>query len=107
MVDVRKPKAAFDSIYRQIIWKYLEYIEGSGYLIQKSKSNYNMAKTQIRINGNIRIRIGQEGDTCFIPNRLNPLLFNIVIDRVMKNSKARTNKLQTIIGYKKIKYSLS
>lgn len=91
-------KAAFDSIDRKEMWSAMEELGVSGKLLQATRSTYKTVVGKVQMGGS---RSGKfmmnkgikQGDS------LSPLLFVIVMDKLVKNIKRRTNHLKTIVGY--------
>lgn len=94
-------KAAFDTIDRREIWKALEEMEIPKMLLEAIRSTYETVRLKIQIAGQkseeFKMNKGiKQGDS------LSPLLFIIMMDRIVKQIKAQTEQLSTTIGYRNL-----
>lgn len=97
-IDLR---AAFDSIEREVVWNCLEEINIPKSLIQIIRSTYNRVKGKVQIAGTrsdeFEWKKGiKQGDS------LSPLLFIIIMNKLIRKTRERTKQLQTIIGYQRL-----
>lgn len=94
-------QAAFDTVQRSVIKECLNKLEVPAKLINLTNSVYKNAKARIQVNGtrsnDLLMKKGiKQGDS------LSPLLFIIVMDRLLKNIRAKYPTLKTTIGYRRL-----
>lgn len=93
--------AAFDRVNRSIVWNCLRLLNVPEKLMRVIENLYKTVKGTVQMNGEISETFEMErgikqGDS------LSPLLFIILMDRIMKNTKIKTRKYQMLLGYNKI-----
>lgn len=95
-IDLR---AAFDMVQRKSIWRCLQQLQVNRKLITVIKSIYTNVKGKVQIGGlrseSFQMYTGlKQGDS------LSPLLFIIMMDRILKNTRGKTG--ETTIGYRNL-----
>lgn len=91
-------KAAFDNINRSHIWRYLLELQAPRKLIRNIKNMYQNVKGRVQMNG-------ESSDTFFMTkgikqgDSLSPLLFITVMDKILLNTRTKTQHLQSQIGH--------
>lgn len=92
-------KSAFDAIDRREVWRTLEEMEVPNALVRAIRSVYNTVRARVQIAGRkseeFIMKNGiKQGDS------LSPLLFILIMDKLIKQTKTQTEHLNTLIGYK-------
>lgn len=92
-------KAAFDTVDRGEIWKTLQELEVSKELIEVIRSVYETVRARIQIAGQrseeFRMNRGiKQGDS------LSPLLFVVLMDKIVRRTKDKGNHLNMVVGYR-------
>lgn len=94
-------KAAFDTVDRSEIWRTLKELKVDKNLIGAIRSSYRTVMARVQLEGQrsemFEMKKGiKQGDS------LSPLLFIIIMDKIIKRIKEKYSHLDTVIGYKNL-----
>lgn len=92
-------KSAFDTVIRREVWTILEEMKIPKGLTQAIRSTYDIVRARIQIAGQtseefLMDKGIKQGDS------LSPLLFILIMDKIVKNIKRQGEHLNTVIGYR-------